>query len=939
MKKWFVLVAAIVSVLAGCFIEPLFSYVNMENLVDFTMDINGQVYLLNHVDQEKYRLSKLNTNGFTTYQKVLDQSNTGNKLEYQQLEVDNKGNVYLLSSERKDISAAQDGTDMRILSEKVLMYSTEGEFIKELANVDYSQEAILPTQPYIYKIQVIDQKVSIICNKGDSYEVLTVNSFENEKPQSQQTFVIQSESNEQGNIDWLADISVTSDGKIVCGTKRGELLVMDEQKQFRDITSFLGQDICATDFSVDTADNVYFTEIISGNYYKLNVQNMTLDLLYNTNSIINKKNNVKFGDLTYINAIKEGTYFGISKLPDNQVYLSFGIDENMIHKVSPPFFPDRILTIALISVATFGVIFGAALLFLKCRKRLSLNFKLVFLFLPLYLISMLVLTLLILGSSSKNRSNYLIQTQDTSAQIVLDQIDGDLFESVDPFKGYLNEDYVKLQEQVEFGFQEATKKVRNSSDYVDTFTVKDGRIYTMMGSDFDQIHSNIDSDINFEKSDAMPIPLEYTMDTEKMNQYYEIWDQMKNATDTSSTNTHVIQDNYGEWISVFKPIQNSQGEAVGFVLAAIDKRQNQDSVYWDTFYMVILVVLVVSLVTFVSFFLVLRFVFRPLKEIKRCVNAISEGRWNTKVNINSRDEFADIGTAFNLMTDRVNQYISNLVISNREYVKFVPMELFHLLGKNKITDINLNDQNRLKISILYVALNTVHHDIYSKVPEQQYFNMLNKNFAPLFHIIENNNGIVQWFDGLGMMVLFPNSAEDAATASMQFKEVFPGKVGKEMTMILSTGEAIIGVIGNKTRYSIATISDEVMQIDYINSQIHKIAIRHFALEPLIRFFHSSTKYNYRLVGQVRHIASSEPVKLYEFIDSTKLYEKNLYIATKELFEAAVKQYIKGNFIEARKMFANVLRINEEDKVAIQYLVLCDENADKHNGLWKGYMFK
>ena len=101
---------------------------------------------------------------------------------------------------------------------------------------------------------------------------------------------------------------------------------------------------------------------------------------------------------------------------------------------------------------------------------------------------MLVLTLLILGSSSKNRSNYLIQTQDTSAQIVLDQIDGDLFESVDPFKGYLNEDYVKLQEQVEFGFQEATKKVRNSSDYVDTFTVKDGRIYTMMGSDFDQIH-------------------------------------------------------------------------------------------------------------------------------------------------------------------------------------------------------------------------------------------------------------------------------------------------------------------------------------------------------------------------------------------------------------------------------------------------------------------
>ena len=38
--------------------------------------------------------------------------------------------------------------------------------------------------------------------------------------------------------------------------------------------------------------------------------------------------------------------------------------------------------------------------------------------------------------------------------------------------------------------------------------------------------------------------------------------------------------------------------------------------------------------------------------------------------------------------------------------------------------------------------------------------------------------------------------------------------------------------------------------------------------------------------------------------------------------------MNAEFEKARKAFAEVLRVNEKDKVSIKYLMLCDEELDK-----------
>ena len=54
----------------------------------------------------------------------------------------------------------------------------------------------------------------------------------------------------------------------------------------------------------------------------------------------------------------------------------------------------------------------------------------------------------------------------------------------------------------------------------------------------------------------------------------------------------------------------------------------------------------------------------------------------------------------------------------------------------------------------------------------------------------------------------------------------------------------------------------------------------------------------------------------------------MYTSTKETFEEGIKFYLQGEFSRARKMFTDVLRVNENDKVSIKYMMMCDEESSK-----------
>ena len=244
------------------------------------------------------------------------------------------------------------------------------------------------------------------------------------------------------------------------------------------------------------------------------------------------------------------------------------------------------------------------------------------------------------------------------------------------------------------------------------------------------------------------------------------------------------------------------------------------------------------------------------------------------------------------------------------------------------------------MNIIYVTFNLSYKGSYDFKDENEIFEALNKTYSEMFKVVENNNGVVQSFDGLDAVILFPDGAKDAFNASIQFKEIDISKSVKEhMNITLGAGDVLIGVSGNEDRRGVVVVSDEIMQMFNIDTQIGVVGINHAATRAIVESLEKDEPYDYRFIGRVGNITGEGYTEIFEVIDSSNKYRKDLYMSTKELFEKGIEKYLLHEFEQARRMFTDVLRVNENDKVAIHYLMKCEEQMrDQENDkfLKKGF---
>ena len=294
-------------------------------------------------------------------------------------------------------------------------------------------------------------------------------------------------------------------------------------------------------------------------------------------------------------------------------------------------------------------------------------------------------------------------------------------------------------------------------------------------------------------------------------------------------------------------------------------------------------------------------------------------------------------------------YTSNLVRLNEEYIKFVPKEMFKLIDKSKITDVKLRDNKTMDMNMLYVVFNLSCKGAYDFKNEKELFDLMSDSYESIFKVVEDNNGIIQYFDGINAMILFPESAQDAFNASLQFKEVFiDEKVRDNMNIILGTGEVLVGISGNDKRRGVMVVSEELLQMfnidSHIDSKLKNMHVNHVATKQVIEKLNGKSEGNFRFIGKISNVSGDGSVELYEIIDSSNSYKKDLYVKTKDMFEKAVNLYVLADFEEARKLFASIARINEKDYVTLQYLDMCDkqinrkENDEYDKRKWTGNLF-
>ena len=912
-------------------------FVNKPNFGIFLgsdMDAMGNVYILGvNDDNEQYKVTKINSSGRQEFKVDLDKSTSTSQYSYSNIEADTKGNFYLIKRQKNLEAVVPDKDSYPIKSEQVLMYDTNGNFIKQVMSVDFSKDSNPPTQPYIRKIQLIDQNMTVICGKESTYDVITAYPLKDESPKKSSSFEVKAPAGYTApSSGWVTDVCVLSSGRIFYSTPNGQFWAMDNNGKFIEYSNaFSSTGFIISGMSVDSYDDIYFTDMISGGFYKLNTKSVTIKEVYNLDSNVLNNANVKLRDLRKVKLIDENDFYAPSKAFDKPYYVRFGIENHLISDIRGNIFPWGILVMLISMAALWGLLYIVKYLSGLDIKRIPLGVHLVTMFVPVLIIAMLALIYINTSDAVNEYVSVLRSEQERGAKTVVDNIEGEDFARIDHVRDYMTKDYSKLKDEVTNSYNEIALKIGDRSDYIVTYIEKYNKLYATISTKYSAESDSYDR-LRYTDPDMVTnqcVLVDSIFERDECEKLYSIWEGFSNKNGAASSQEAMFRDVYGDIYASFVAIKDNSGAVVGFAGNFLDEELHRTNEFYKILNHSIAVIVVIAVMIIAYICFVVKWCLYPLKKIEQGIDKVTRGEWKSRIKIISKDEFADIAQAFNLMSEKIERYTSNLIKLNKEYVRYVPSEIFKFMDKEKITQVKLYDQKILEMNIIYVTFNLSCKGSYEFANEVEIFDVLNETYEKMFKIVENNNGVVQSFDGLDCVMLFPGGAQNAFNASVQFKEIdIDPKVKEHMNITLGFGNVLIGVTGNKDRRGVLVVCDEIMQMFNIDTYLRIIGINQVATKGIIDRLDKSLPFSNRYIGRIGNITGEGYTEIYEIIDATNKYKYDLYKSTNKLFEDGIKSYLMGDFEQARKTFTDVVRTNENDKVAIHYLTKCEEYLNK-----------
>ena len=93
----FRIILVILSFLVSFFVQSYFYKPNMGTIIDSDMDSLGNVYILSVIERNnKYKITKVSEKGKIIFEKKLDKPQNNELYKYKHLEVDSKGNFFVV---------------------------------------------------------------------------------------------------------------------------------------------------------------------------------------------------------------------------------------------------------------------------------------------------------------------------------------------------------------------------------------------------------------------------------------------------------------------------------------------------------------------------------------------------------------------------------------------------------------------------------------------------------------------------------------------------------------------------------------------------------------------------------------------------------------------------------------------------------------------------
>ena len=334
-------------------------------------------------------------------------------------------------------------------------------------------------------------------------------------------------------------------------------------------------------------------------------------------------------------------------------------------------------------------------------------------------------------------------------------------------------------------------------------------------------------------------------------------------------------------------------------------------------------------------------VLRPVRKLKKGVERMAEGQLGVSVRIRSRDEIGEIARIFNRMSQNIAGHIREMEDLNQGYGRFVPSKLFGILHRSSVVDVKLGDQVNTEIAIVSMQIDNF-DGLSRKLSAVQLFAFINQVLSQCIPPVMGNGGVIEHFEKAGMQAFYTESVSEALTASVTVRQkiaaasqsgYWEGTDVVNMTIGITYGPVMVGVVGQEQRMENITISEQTVVAEYLqkigSKYLAGILVTGSAAKEAAGF---EENYHSRFLGFLRVEALDKTERLYDVFDGDPEEIRSQKMATKRIFEKGVRLYAAGFYSEARRAFIEVLKQFRKDRAAREYLYLCsqkeqDEDAE------------
>lgn len=338
-----------------------------------------------------------------------------------------------------------------------------------------------------------------------------------------------------------------------------------------------------------------------------------------------------------------------------------------------------------------------------------------------------------------------------------------------------------------------------------------------------------------------------------------------------------------------------------------------------------------GLVLVVIFMIIENITAGAVRKLKRSVDKIASGEYNTPINISTGDEIEELSRSVRALSDHIVDKTTSLERLNNSYYRFVPLSFLKNLGETQIerVDKSLHSKRRMAVLLLRFRMS----DAERMMGSQDIFESINGVFEQLIPIIGSHGGTAYNFLYNGCSAIF-NNAEDALRAAIKMRESaaaynevcrLRGKQTADVRVVISEGDVLLGFIGDEKRMEPTAVSGVITEAEEIEKLCDDSGLYIVCTEEAFRTLPAG-KYRSRRIGEFS-AAGTGAVGLYDMFDSDPYAMIKLKEQFSGEFSAALKLFENGDFIGARTRFMNIVKYAPDDGTARNYLYLAEHNIN------------